>query len=601
MSTRVYTYGTRGMIEEWSTLRKYHSCTVVSVEGVKICIDCGSPALFRHVLNADALVISHCFDEKTEIFTNHGWKKFPELSGLDQVATLDDEGYLTFEKPVDYIEQDYVGPMYYLDTDFLNMMVTPNHKLYVIVNPRESAYLTLTQRDPEHPDYSAFKPVQALECFGRVKRFKSSFKWKGVQRVDPFFRENLSEWVRLLGWVLSEGHCGTWNVSVHNCDPKVVDEVVSLWRKLGFEPSLYSKVNHCGKIAYSVVVHNAELARRLKEYGVVACEKRVPEWIKELTPEYIKLFLDSYFRGDGSWGGRGSAKRIATASPRMSNDLQELIFKIGDTARITPRKGGYCSIGPNAPYKCKDYFVVKWVRTHKTPLDRHQSNKLSTRSVEAWVPYEGKIYCVTLPNHTNHTVLVRRGGRVHWSLNSHPDHTLGLVDKKIEVPTSMGEFSTHMDPVPSYFKKIEFKNLKVVKRRVKVKGLTIEFVPTHHSLRCPMCAIYFPDLRLMVATDIVAPVGGWSQWKRKIRFYVGDCSSPAAPIIRRRNGKIFGHASVVSQIKALGDKHYLFTHHGRQTIELKEREVIKRIGAPIKVAKDGDVFDLDDERGFVRR
>ena len=185
--------------------------------------------------------------------------------------------------------------------------------------------------------------------------------------------------------------------------------------------------------------------------------------------------------------------------------------------------------------------------------------------------------------------------------HSHPDHLLGLVDKKVEVPTFMGEFSTHMDPVPSYFKKIEFKNLKVVKRRVKVKGLTIEFVPVHHSVRCPMCAIYFPDLRLMVATDIVAPVGGWSQWKRKIRFYVGDCSSPAAPIIRRRGGKIFGHASVVSQIKALGDKHYLFTHHGRQTIELKEREVIKRIGAPIKVAKDGDVFDLDDERGFVRR
>jgi len=148
MTTKVYTYGTRGMIEEWSTLRKYHSCTVVSVGGVKICIDCGSPALFRNVLSSDALVISHCFDEETEIFTDRGWKKFPELSGLDQVATLDDEGFLTFEKPVDYIEQDYVGPMYYLDTDFVNMMVTPNHKLYTVVNPRDF-------------DHSAFTPVLA--------------------------------------------------------------------------------------------------------------------------------------------------------------------------------------------------------------------------------------------------------------------------------------------------------------------------------------------------------------------------------------------------------------------------------------------------------
>ena len=574
MSVKVYTYGTRGMIEEWSLLRKYHSCTVVNVGGVKICIDCGSPALFRHVLNADALVISHCFDEETEIFTDRGWKKFPELSGLDQVATLDDEGFLTFEKPVDYIEQDYVGPMYYLDTDFVNMMVTPNHKLYTVVNPRDF-------------DHSAFTPVLASECFGRAKRFKSSFKWKGVQRVDPFFRGNLSEWVRLLGWFLSGGHCDTKHVSISNCDPKVVGEVASLWQKVGFSPTLYPNSAHCDTTFYVVTVYNVELAKRLRDFS--AYEKRVPEWIKELTPEYIKQFLDAYFKGDTVCGGeRGPVSQAATASSQMASDLQELILKIGDTARIVRRTGRYRKVGPG-----KDYFLVKWVH--------NQSSKFSARSFEEWIPYEGKIYCVTLPDYTNHTVLVRREGRVHWSLNSHPDHTLGLVDKKIEVPTFIGEFSTHMDPVPSYFKKIEFQNLKTVKRRIRVRGLTIEFVPTYHSLKCPMCAIYFPDLRLMVATDIVAPVGGWSQWKRKIRFYVGDCSSPVAPIIRRKDGKVFGHASAASQIKALEDKHYLFTHHGRQTIGLKEREVIRKIGMSVKVAKDGDVFVLNDKEGFVRR
>ena len=582
MTTKVYTYGTRGMIEELSTLRKYHSCTVVDVGGVKICIDCGSPTLYQHVVRSDALVISHCFDEETEVFTNHGWKRFPELSGLDQVATLDDEGYLTFEKPTDCIEQDYVGPMYYLDTDFVNMMVTPNHKLYVVVNPRDFGH-------------SAFTPVLASKCFGRAKRFKSSFRWKGVQRADPFFRESLSEWVRLLGWFLSGGHCDTRRVSISNCDPKVAGEVASLWQRVGFRPSLYPSGAHCNTTFYVVTVYNAELAKRLQGFG--AYEKRVPEWIKELTPEYIKQFLDAYFRGDIACGeGRGSVRQVATASPQMASDLQELILKIGDIARIVRRTGRYCKVGPN---ECRDYFLVEWVRTHKTLPAR--SSNFSARSFEEWIPYEGKIYCVTLPNHTNHTVLVRREGRVHWSLNSHPDHTLGLVDKKIEVPTFIGEFSTHMDPVPSYFKKIGFQNLRTIKRRVKVKGLTIEFVPAHHSLRCPMSVIYFPDLKLMVATDIISPVGGWSQWKQKIRFYVGDCSSPVAPIIRRKNSKVFGHASAVSQIKALGDKHYLFTHHGKQTIGLKEREVIKRIGTPVRVAKDGDEFILDDVRGFVRR
>ena len=312
MSIKVYTYGTRGMIEEWSSLRKYHSCTVVNVEGVKICIDCGSPALFRNVLSADALVISHCFDEKTEIFTNHGWKKFPELGGLDQVATLDDRGFLTFEKPVDYIEQDYTGPMYYLDTDFVNMMVTPNHKLYVVVNPRDFGH-------------SAFTPVLASECFGRAKRFKSSFKWKGVQRVDPFFRENLSEWVRLLGWFLSGGHCDTKRVTVSNCDPKVMDEVALLWQKVGFKPSLYPKGTHYDTTFYAVAVYNAELAKRLR--GFSAYEKRVPRWIKELTPEFIRQFLDAYFRGDSVCGeGKGPVRRAATASPQMASDIHCLLY-----------------------------------------------------------------------------------------------------------------------------------------------------------------------------------------------------------------------------------------------------------------------------------
>jgi len=597
MSARVYTYGTRGMIEELSPLRKYHSCTVVNVGGVKICIDCGSPTLFRHALNSAALVISHCFDERTEIFTNQGWKKFPELSGLDHVATLDDAGYLTFEKPVDYIEQDYTGPMYYLDADFLNMMVTPNHKLYVVVNPRDSTYPS--QRDLRHSNYSAFTSVLASECFGRVKRLKCSFKWKGTLSVDPFFEENLSEWVRLLGWVLSGGYCDTRFISVFNCDPKVADEVASLWSEVGFKPVVHQRVTPQNTLIYVVTVYNTTLAQRLRNCGVVAREKKAPEWLKGLPPDYIELFLDSYFRGDGT---RTGANQIITSSPQMADDLQELIFKVGGIAGIVRRKGEHRNIGPSGPYKCRDWdcFMVRWVRTRKVALNRQQSSKLSTRSVETWVPYQGKIYCVTLPSHTRHLVLVRREGNVHFSMNSHPDHVLGLVDKKIEVPTYIGEFSTHMDPVPFYFKKLEFENLKVVKRRVRVKGLTVEFVPTHHSLRCPMCAIYFPDLKLMVATDIVAPIGGWSQWKRKVRFYIGDCSSPVAPIIRRRDGKVFGHASAASQIKALGDKHYLFTHHGKQTVGLEEREVISRIGAPIRVAKDGDAFDLDEAKGFVR-
>lgn len=185
--------------------------------------------------------------------------------------------------------------------------------------------------------------------------------------------------------------------------------------------------------------------------------------------------------------------------------------------------------------------------------------------------------------------------------HGHPDHVGGLVGHTVAIPTVVGEFSLKFNPTPPYWKKINFRKLKVVRRGFRVKDLRVELVPAHHSLRCPMCLVYFPDVKLMIATDVIAPVGGWKAWRRRIRYYIGDCSSPVAPIIRRKNGKVYGHASAAQQIKALGDDvFYLFTHHGRQTVGLNEKEVAAKVGYEVRAAKDGDVFVVT-ERGFEKK
>jgi len=575
---RVIFHGTKGYIEEFNSQHKLRTCIEVRKGDFSLLIDCGDPENYQHVLEADAVVTSHCFDSETEIFTNTGWKKFPELTSEDRIATLDDDGYLAFEKPVDYIEQDYEGLMYRLHTDYLDMCVTPNHKLYVVVNPRGFVYLTPFQRDPQYPDYSAFRAVPARDAFGKVKRFKSSFKWRGDNLANV---SDLETWVELLGWLLSEGHASEYQVTFASENKTYVDRVCLLWSRLGVNPRVYSKINHVGKLIFSVVVSDKLFASGLATLGRIAREKKVPLWLKQLPPDYLRLFLQSCFQGDGTYGGSGTAKQIMTGSKQMADDLQELILKIGDSAKIEPRKGGVCTIGPNAPYKCRDFYVVKWYVQHQTPLDRHRSNRLSKRSFEGWVPYRGKVYCVTLPDYTNHTVLVRREGRVHWSMNSHPDHVDGFRGHAIEVPFYMSKETSERLP-----NSIEVLRPYVCQpmRRYSVGPFTIRLVPCWHSVRAPMTGVII-DNYLGVFTDIIAPKGGWDKIK-DLKVYIGDGSAgPKVPIIRyhKELREPFGHTSFHTQLvhaKAYGWRVYI-SHVGRRVItkgedyfkkELKEFE-----------------------------
>ena len=72
-----------------------------------------------------------CYDEETEVLTIDGWKYFQDISYDDKIATLVDGEYLQYHKPTDIISYKYSGDMYRLKTRGVDLLVTPNHNLYV--------------------------------------------------------------------------------------------------------------------------------------------------------------------------------------------------------------------------------------------------------------------------------------------------------------------------------------------------------------------------------------------------------------------------------------------------------------------------------------
>ena len=73
-----------------------------------------------------------CFDCKTEILTENGWKYFCDLTKNEKVATLNlKKNEFEWQKPIDYINQQYDGEMYHFKSRTVDMMVTPNHRMLV--------------------------------------------------------------------------------------------------------------------------------------------------------------------------------------------------------------------------------------------------------------------------------------------------------------------------------------------------------------------------------------------------------------------------------------------------------------------------------------
>lgn len=96
---------------------------------------------------------------------------------------------------------------------------------------------------------------------------------------------------------------------------------------------------------------------------------------------------------------------VFTSSKRMADDLTELAMKAGYRPKIDTRKpSGEPILFRNGVYSSK-----------KTMYIIHLNRRTNiTKTAKTFEPYNGYVYCVTVPNHT---LLVRRNGRVVWCGN----------------------------------------------------------------------------------------------------------------------------------------------------------------------------------------
>jgi len=72
-----------------------------------------------------------CFTPDHDILTKRGWLPFYSLSRDDYVATLNSSNKMEWRNPYTIYEYDYMGDMYHIQSDNIDLCVTPNHRMWI--------------------------------------------------------------------------------------------------------------------------------------------------------------------------------------------------------------------------------------------------------------------------------------------------------------------------------------------------------------------------------------------------------------------------------------------------------------------------------------
>ena len=379
-----------------------------------------------------------CYSEDTEVLTDEGWKDWPSVRGDELFASLTTGNELVFEPAEERFVAFYTGPMYQVQSQQLDLLVTPNHRMWV--QPID----TRAYRRDEEP--FSFYEAQAI-LHKRMRYQKGGVRWRGVESElfvvsgtrRTFARRDrnrlttrpyvgvsmpLEPFARFLGFYVSEGSLGKPDTSInlYQNEGPVLDEMVSTVRAMGFRPMVTSPN---GRSARKLTFKHVALYDWLKtNCGDHSLRKRLPRIADGWSPRIAWHLLDALIKGDGSVHKANGHRVLYTSSKALADDVQILALKLGIAAniRVDRRVESHRIHTGVVISKSRPNYIVSFVKHLFPHVNIHLAspwpNRFRAREGfdDRMVQYSGRVYCVKV----KHGLLyVRRNGKPCWSGNTH--------------------------------------------------------------------------------------------------------------------------------------------------------------------------------------
>jgi len=390
----------------------------------------------RYMDNEVKMGLSYCecFAEGHKTLTkNSGWVDFRDLKGDELVATMNPiTKKFEWQQITKKIEYHYKGEMIKLDNKTFHTQVTPNHKFFVTFNTNKLKFDKVFAKDLNS---SHLIPKKCIWEGGKKEFIKIENEYGILEIKTELF-------CKLLGWWISEGwfafnpETSNYSISISQSKKEEVKEIQELISELGLTNNTYINPNS-GE--YTFMISNKALAYYCSQFGK-SREKFVPEEIKELSSEYIEIFLDTYSKGDGY------ENDFYTTSKTLADDISELLYKTNFSASITEQEQyrNFYTIKnilteeveeidnlkfyTEQKYKLKENFEIiekrrEYTNTFLYVIRKKISDFYNVAALnKEVVQYDDMVYCVEVPNHI---ILVMNKGKSFWSGNcDHPENSV---------------------------------------------------------------------------------------------------------------------------------------------------------------------------------
>ncbi|WP_373506617.1 ribonucleoside triphosphate reductase, partial [Thiocapsa sp.] len=314
-----------------------------------------------------------CVDEETECLTENGWKRHSQIAPGEKIATIDwRTNQLEYLEPLAITAYEFDGDMYVLRNRTQEQWVTPRHKILRKVFNSNDRWV-----------------LEDIETVAELKSpviVPNAWETTSMLEVD----DNL---VMLMAWVVAEGNFdfsdGRRRVALYQStgNPENAAEIEWLLHELDLS---WHRYEHTGTYANHPVCRY-RLNRDASDFVLGYLERKcVPGFIRTLSVRQIRLFLDTYVKGDGSVEESGRV-RIYTNDRENLDALQELCALAGYGSTVYTRKDS-------------GVHVLNIIRNRDTYI------QLIERK-----PYRGLVWC---PTTRNGTFVARRRGKTFVTGNT---------------------------------------------------------------------------------------------------------------------------------------------------------------------------------------
>ncbi len=321
---------------------------------------------FVYNLNISSRWGGQCVSEDTETLTDNGWKKYNEIDKKDKIATFNiNNGKIEFLKPSRVLAYNYEGELISLKNRTQNQIVTPNHK---VVRKKFNS--------------NKFEFIKAKDI-----SFKTSIliplasETTSKQKIN----ENM---LKLCAWLVSEGSFSDKRICIYQSEKNTqnCEEIRYCLKNIGYSWYETSRISGFSKNKHIRFRISYPDSRKIRKF---INKKSIPRIIKTLSAEQIRLFLDTYIKGDGN-REKGGRIRIYTKDPSIRDDIQELCAISNYGSTVYMRGNGV--------------FVINIIR-----------NPIASITKISKVKYKGKVWC---PTTKNCTFVARRDGKVFITGNT---------------------------------------------------------------------------------------------------------------------------------------------------------------------------------------